>query len=147
MPEEHQPVVDWRGTPINVGDTVIYASPKGRSCSFVEGTVKSFGPANIVVYPVRESFGYTRTNPTVNVRPDRVTVVGELPPTSMETVLEKKVNAERRMLNLYVEEKERRAQSLPPTSSWLASHSDEDVQSRIDGYQRSLDKLVGEQPG
>jgi len=148
MPEEFEELKDWRGTPINVGDTVIYASPKGRSCSFVEGTVKSFSPTNVVVYVVRESFGgSSRTNPTVNVRPDRVTVVNGLPASTTRTVLELKLKSTRDRLGIYVEEKERRDQKLPPTSSWLASYSDEDLQSRIDGIQKDLDKLIGEERG
>jgi len=109
--------------------------------------VKSFSPTNVVVIPVRESFGYTRTNPTVNVRPDRVTIVGDLPPSSKPTVLEQKIKAARSSFNIYAEEKERRKAGLPPTSSWLASYSDEDLQSRFDAKEKELMKLIGEEEG
>jgi len=145
--EEHEPLTDWRGTPINIGDTLIYASPKGRSCSFVEGRVKSFSPTNVVVIPIRESFGYTRTNPTVNVRPDRVTIVADLPPSNKPTVLEQKIKAARSSFNIYAEEKERRKAGLLPTSSWLASYSDENLQSRFDAKEKELMKLIGEEKG
>lgn len=145
--EEHEVLVDWRGTPINIGDTLIYASPKGRSCSFVEGRVKSFSPTNVVVIPIRESFGYKRMNPTVNVRPDRVTIVRDLGPSSKPTVLEKKLNSLRKQLGVYTEEQERRKLDLPVTSSWLAGKSDAELAELVTDLTADLEKASGIEKG
>ena len=145
--EEHEVLVDWRGTPINIGDTLIYASPKGRSCSFVEGRVKSFSPTNVVVIPIRESFGYTRTNPTVNVRPDRVTIVRDLGPSSKPTVLEEKLESLRKLLGMYTEEQERRKLGLPETSSWLAGKSDERLSELVSELTAEIEKVSGIEKG
>ena len=81
---------DWRGTKIEVGDTVIYGGPVGRSIQMVEGEVVGFTPAGRVnVRIVRRSYSraYHGDKRVVHVGHDRLTVLkdGVLPPTEMPT--------------------------------------------------------------
>lgn len=85
---------DWRGTPITPGATVIYGAGVGRSIELVEATVlpepgsphKAHLAANGEVWLrlVRRSY-QTPSTDRVRVGPDRLTVVTELPPTTVPT--------------------------------------------------------------
>lgn len=84
--------VDWRGTPINVGDTVIYGGPVGRSIQQVEGLVEGFtktGRVNVKI--MRRSYstpwgrGGSSDKRVVHVGADRLTIVQVLPPTKLPT--------------------------------------------------------------
>jgi hypothetical protein len=81
--------VDWRGTPINVGDTVIYGGPVGRSIQQVEGLVEGFtksGRVNVKI--TRRSYstpGGDGDKRIVHVGTDRLTIVRVLPPTKLPT--------------------------------------------------------------
>lgn len=84
-----EPIVDWRGTVITEGATVIYGGPVGRSIQQVEGRVAGFtktGRVNVEI--IRRSY----TTPygggdkrVVHVGPDRLTIVESLPPTDKPT--------------------------------------------------------------
>lgn len=88
--------VDWRGTPIRVGDTVIYGAPVGRSIAMVEAIVDGFTDSGRVWLLVKHRAfgGYGEGKPRVHVGPDRLTVVTQLPPTDLP--LEEDKNGERR---------------------------------------------------
>lgn len=74
---------DWRGTPIHVGDTVIYGAPVGRLISLVEAEVEGFTDSGRVwLHVLHRSHGnwYSKSPRRVHVGQDRLTVVTELPP-------------------------------------------------------------------
>ncbi len=74
------PVTDWRGTPILIGQTVVYGGPVGRSVAQVEAEVVGFTKSGRVnVRPIRRSYGTWQTKEVVHVGPDRLTVVTALP--------------------------------------------------------------------
>jgi hypothetical protein len=102
MKEENQgELKDWRGVPINIGDTVIYTASHGRSSSLVEATVKSFtASGRVILDVVRESFGYRAGKP-VNVAADRVTVANGLPKANVPTMRERKLVDKERLLARY----------------------------------------------
>lgn len=91
---------DWRGTLIEVGSSVVYGGPVGRSIQQVEGEVVGFtekGRVNVRI--IRRS--YTSGSKSVtHVGPDRLTVVTGLPPcegaTQEEEVTRRKRELERR---------------------------------------------------
>jgi len=80
---------DWRGTPIQPGNLVIYGAPVGRSIAMVEATVANpmLTPSGRIWLDVtRRSYGsYGYDNKRVHVGADRLTVVTELPPTDLPT--------------------------------------------------------------
>lgn len=87
--------VDWRGTPIWPGATVIYGATIGRSVELVEATVAepmltTSGRINLDI--VRRSHGQwgATTKATVHVGRDRLTIVSALPDTSLPTEAEKR---------------------------------------------------------
>lgn len=101
---EQEPVVDWRGTEIKPGQTVIYGAGVSRSISPTEGVVESIAykersysdwdkkgrtSTTIRVRIVRTAFGYRAGKPVVNVMPERLTVVDSLPATEVPTMREK----------------------------------------------------------
>lgn len=83
---------DWRGTPIEVGQTVIYGAGVGRNIAMVEAEVEGFTDSGRVWLIVKHrAYGYTSSNSPrrVHVGPDRLTVVTKLPPTDLPTEAEK----------------------------------------------------------
>lgn len=89
-PTEQDLTRDWRGTKIEVGDTVIYGGPVGRSIQMVEGEVIGFTPAgrvNVRILRRAYSHAYYGDKRVVHVGHDRLTVLkdGVLPPTEMPT--------------------------------------------------------------
>ena len=83
-----EPIRDWRGTPIEPGQTVIYGSSVGRSIQLVEGEVDSFTKSGRVrVRVIRRSYT-TGSKEVVVVGADRLTIVESLPPTSNPTQVE-----------------------------------------------------------
>lgn len=92
-------VKDWRGTPINIGDTVVYGSGVGRSIQLNEAIVDGFHEQKInswadetetkvKVRIIRRSY-MQGTKPVVTVGADRITVVTTLPPCTLQTQGEK----------------------------------------------------------
>lgn len=81
---------DWRGTAIEVGASVIYGAPVGRSIELVEGEVVSFsktGRVNVKVVRRAYQHGSTYSKKTVHVGQDRLIVINSdsLPPTTLPT--------------------------------------------------------------
>lgn len=79
---------DWRGTPINIGDTVIYGAPVGRSIAMVEGIVDGWtksGRVNVRI--TRRAYGYAGKD-VVHVGADRLTIVEKLPDSALPTATE-----------------------------------------------------------
>jgi hypothetical protein len=91
--------VDWRGTPITPGALVIYGAPVGRSIAMVEARVGDpmLSPSGRIWLEVdRRSYGgWGDGKRRVHVGADRLTVVTELPPTTMPTEIEKHEAEER----------------------------------------------------
>lgn len=80
--------VDWRGTPLTSGLTVIYGAPVGRSIAMVEGVTDGFTPSGRVwIRIVRRAYGggHVGQAERVHVGADRLTVVTLLPPTTVPT--------------------------------------------------------------
>lgn len=83
--------VDWRGTPITPGALVIYGAPADRSITMVEARVADpmLSPSGrIWLDIVRRSYRHTDGG-RVHVGADRLTVVTELPPTTVPTEAER----------------------------------------------------------
>lgn len=79
---------DWRGTPIEPGQIVVYGGPVNRSIQQVEGQVEGFTKSGRVrVRVIRRSYT-TGSKEIVDVGPDRLTVVESLPPTTNATQAE-----------------------------------------------------------
>lgn len=75
------PVHDWRGTAVLIGQTVIYGAPVGSSISMVEAEVIGFTRSGRVnVRPIRRAYGRWQSKDVVHVGPDRLTVIDRLPP-------------------------------------------------------------------
>lgn len=76
---------DWRGTPIEIGATVIYGGPVSRSIQMVEAEVIGFTPSDRVrLKIIRRSFTGSYKE-WVDVGHDRLTVVDSLPPCDLPT--------------------------------------------------------------
>lgn len=87
---------DWRGTPIEVGQTVIYGAPVGRSIAMVEAVVDGFTDSGRVWLLVRHrAYGGWGDNvkQRVHVGADRLTVVLELPPTELPLETDKAMDS------------------------------------------------------
>jgi hypothetical protein len=83
--------VDWRSTPITPGALVIYGGPAGRSITMVEARVADpmlSLSGRIWLDIVRRSYAHTDGG-RVHVGADRLTVVTELPPTTVPTDAER----------------------------------------------------------
>jgi hypothetical protein len=83
---------DWRGTPIEPGQLVVYGAGVGRSIEMVEAIVADdmltkAGAIRLDV--VRRSYGNWKQRTRVAVGPDRLTVVEALPPTKKFTQAER----------------------------------------------------------
>jgi hypothetical protein len=122
-PEPPEPVVDWRGTPITPGALVIYGGPVGRSIQMVEARVADpmLSPSGrIFLNVVRRS--YTDDNDgRVHVGADRLTVVAELPPTTLPTASEVKDRNERRYqaMNAHRDGLHKREEHTGPPSGYV----------------------------
>lgn len=82
--EQESIVKDWRGTPIEIGHTVIYGT--GRSVELVEGVVEGFTKSGrVALRVVRRSGGYA-TRSRVDVGPTNLTVVDLLPDATVPTM-------------------------------------------------------------
>ena len=93
---------DWRGTVINVGDTVIYGAPVGRSIAMVEATVTGFSEKGRVLLKVKyRAIGGYGDNKIVNVGPDRLTIVTGLPPTDLVPEDEKAIESARKSIKYH----------------------------------------------
>ena len=70
---------DWRGTPIRVGATVIYASHMGARTWVTEATVREVLKGELVVALLRNTRGDGSAGRLVRLRAlDRVTVLPEV---------------------------------------------------------------------
>jgi hypothetical protein len=90
---------DWRGTPIEVGQTVIYGSGVGsHSIQLNEATIEELPNENgrVKVRLVRRSYSQG-TKPVVDVGHDRITIVTELPPSELQTQPEHAAESAERM--------------------------------------------------
>lgn len=79
---------DAREVPIEVGATVIYGAPVGRSIALVEGVVDGFTDSGRVwVKIVRRAYGggWADSKSRVHVGPDRLVIVTELPHSDLPT--------------------------------------------------------------
>lgn len=124
---------DWRGTPINIGDTVIYGAPVGRSIAMVEGIVDSFtktGRVNVKV--VRRAYGLSGKD-VVHVGPDRLTIVTKLPDTSKPDVKQEKIESLRRSVVHW--------QSILQNKKFDAYWTEEKVKHYLDESQSALWEL------
>ncbi|ONI83524.1 hypothetical protein ALI22I_34095 [Saccharothrix sp. ALI-22-I] len=112
---------DWRGTPIKEWQTVIYGAPVGRSVAMVEGTVVGFTPSGRVWIEVKHraygGWGAER-KPRVHVGPDRLTVVTELPPTSLPTEAEAAAAEKARLRDSYLERLAELKAGAAPRGAW-----------------------------
>lgn len=112
--------VDWRGTPITPGALVIYGGPAGRSITMVEATVADpmLSPSGrIFLNVVRRSYWHTDGR-KVHVGADRLTVVTELPPTTVPTEVERaaRIEAHRKARNAFADGlHEREGHDGPPS--------------------------------
>lgn len=99
--------VDWRGTPINIGDTVIYGSGVGQSIQLNEAEVVKFGNPSLSYDKTKDTTKVTLriirrsymqgTAPNVSVGADRLTVVtGALAPSTKQTQDEAKAEGQAR---------------------------------------------------
>lgn len=98
-------VKDWRGTEINIGDTVIYGSGVGRSIQLNEAIVVGFGKKQertnakqqetqrVKLEIVRRSYS-SGGQEFVHVGSDRMTVIKELPVAAVPTQQEAKATRE-----------------------------------------------------
>lgn len=85
---------DWRGAPIIEGRTVVYGAGVGRSIQMVEGTVDGFTKKGRVRIRITRRSYTSGTREVVDVGPDRLTVVWELPPSDQPTQGEKRAELE-----------------------------------------------------
>jgi hypothetical protein len=99
MTDTFGPGHDWRGTKIEIGQQVLYPAAVGQAVSMVEGVVQGFtksGRVNVEI--VRRAYGTWQNDKTVvHVGADRITVLNTdtLPPTTLPTAEEEKVNQAR----------------------------------------------------
>lgn len=97
---------DWRGVPINIGDTVIYGAGVGQSIGMVQGIVDGFTKAGRVWIKIQYramSYSSSDSKTRVHMGPDRITVVNDLPPTTIKTEKEKAIDATHRQANYHRE--------------------------------------------
>lgn len=68
-------MIDWRGTDIHVGDTVVYPYVHGRSTAIAEGRVTGWTDTHIHIDVIRRSYPGIYSNKPVTVDRRKVTVV------------------------------------------------------------------------
>ena len=89
MSQEPEGIVkDWRGTPIEIGQVVLYGT--GRSVEMVEGTVEGFTKSGrVTVQIIRRSHGWP-SQERVHVGPGNLTVIDLLPDATAPTMTEER---------------------------------------------------------
>lgn len=117
--------VDWRGTPIVPGALVVYGAPVGRSIAMVEARVSDpmLTPSGrIWLDVVRRSYSHTDGG-RVHVGADRLTVVTELPSTTVPTDADRA--ARLRLLlaarEAYAEGLHEREHHEAPAAGWVST--------------------------
>lgn len=75
-------MLDWRGVPVQAGDSVIYASRSGSSLNIIEGDVVKIHGEIAEVEFIRDRYSKygPRKQNTFRVSGKYLTVVGGLPP-------------------------------------------------------------------
>ncbi len=99
LPEPLEPLTDWRGCKLQVGNMVLYGAGVGRSIAMVEGTVAGFTASGRVwVHITRRAYGtWQHSKDIVDVGADRLTVVFSLPKTNLPTQAEVREAEEKRI--------------------------------------------------
>ncbi|WP_367135734.1 hypothetical protein [Saccharothrix sp. HUAS TT1] len=92
---------DWRGTPIEVGSAVLYATSPGRATAIVEGVVSGFHPSGLVKVDVIRRSRYGGSKPTVDVGTTSLTVVSALPASDVPTQAEANESTRVKLLASY----------------------------------------------
>lgn len=135
MTIDHTKPTDWRGTPIEVGATVVYGASVGRSVALVEAVVDSFTPTGRVwLKVVRRSYGggWSEQASRVHVGPDRLTVVTKLPPTDVPTDHQRSIERIQQVISRHQELIAKLEAGEPPEFDW----------STVEYHTEQIEKLA-----